>query len=48
MPEETEKEIFKYEENDCFGANTNILCSSFLFEITPYVRVINWTYISES
>ncbi|CAD8064910.1 unnamed protein product [Paramecium sonneborni] len=46
--EEAEMEYFKYAQKDCIGADTNTLCSSFLFSIHPYVSFINWTYLSKS
>ncbi|CAK69795.1 unnamed protein product (macronuclear) [Paramecium tetraurelia] len=46
--EEAEKEYFKYEQKACTGVESNTLCSSLLFNINPYVRFINWTYLSES
>ncbi|CAD8145585.1 unnamed protein product [Paramecium pentaurelia] len=46
--EEAEKEYFKYQQNSCVGAESNTLCSSLLFDITPYVRFINWTFLSQS
>ncbi|CAD8159882.1 unnamed protein product [Paramecium pentaurelia] len=46
--EEAEKEYFKYEQNSCIGTDSNILCSSLFFNVTPFVRFINWTFLSQS
>ncbi|CAD8146496.1 unnamed protein product [Paramecium octaurelia] len=46
--EEAEREYFKYQQNACIGVESNTLCSSLLFSMTPYVRFINWTFLSES